>query len=62
MAESEPNKTIVPNPFEGLSETDLKRLRDFKLRYRLAAHGFTPKQAQDLIFTHWLYRTGRISN
>lgn len=43
-----------------LSNTDVERLRTFKMRYALEAFGFTTNQAERLLFTQWLYRRGAL--
>jgi hypothetical protein len=43
-----------------LSRRDVERLRTFKLRYALEAFGFTPSQAERLLFAQWLYRRGAL--
>lgn len=43
-----------------LTNRDVERLRTFKLRYALESFGFTPSQAERLLFTQWLYRRGAL--
>jgi hypothetical protein len=43
-----------------LTEAELEMLERYKTRYRLGGTGFEERQVEYLIFTKWLYGTGRL--
>ena len=44
-----------------LDEQDIKRLANFKVRHALETRGFSPAQAQRLVFLKWMYTQESIS-
>jgi hypothetical protein len=44
-----------------LSRTEIRKLTLFKWRYTLETAGFTPEQAEHLLFLKWAYANGRIA-
>jgi hypothetical protein len=47
--------------YPALSEREVERLKLYKVRYRLEAHGFSTAEAHRLLFLRWMVREGLVA-